>query len=117
LSKLLHPETKCEYTYQGKKILGHCEHKTQLMGQEFHEEGICWRITQEEFKDFPTNSKYCPCSRQPGLIRRYARTGYMERGEHDRMITRPCSRCGKDFLFTINTHTCAACKVLTAFRG
>lgn len=92
--------------------LGHCEHKTENQGYDSHEEGICWKITQEEFKDQPTEAKYCPCKKQNDFIRRYARLGYMERGEHDIMITRPCDGCGIDFLFSINVRVCSACEVL-----
>ncbi len=92
--------------------LRHCEHKTELMGEDTHDEGMCWKITQEEFADFPTEAKYCPCKKQPDFIRTYKRLGYMERGEHDIMITRQCSRCGVDCLFNINTTMCKICKVL-----
>ena len=100
-------------TEKPKCAFGKCEHATHLMGQEYHEEGLCWKITQEEFKDHPTNAKYCPCQNNPELIRRYARVGYMEREQYDRMITRPCARCGDDCLFTIHDTLCLACKQLT----
>lgn len=98
-----------------KCAFGHCEHKTELMQEEFHDEGLCWKITQEEFEDQPTNAKYCPCSKTPYLIRRYARTGYMERGQHDIMITRPCNRCGKEQLFTIHEKLCMSCKTIAEY--
>ena len=112
------------YSAQGIKIKclqGHCEHKGHepvfddkgiFIDDEFHEEGLCWKITQEEFKDEQTEAKYCPCKKQSDLIRRYARIGYMERGEHDIMITRPCNQCGEDCLFTINETKCKSCKVI-----
>ena len=93
-----------------------CEHETSLMHQEYHEEGMCWKITQEEFKDYPTNAKYCPCSRSPELIRRYAKVGYMERGQFDQMITRPCARCGDDCLFTIHDKLCLSCKEMVSLE-
>jgi uncharacterized protein (UPF0179 family) len=103
------------YSSEGIKIkchLGHCEHKTESMGENTHDEGLCWKITQDEFADKPTNAKYCPCKNHPLAIRTYARVGYMERGEYDQMITRPCKECGVDFLFTIHEDTCSNCKVL-----
>jgi hypothetical protein len=102
--KQVHPHKK------DKCAFGRCEHKTELLQEEFHDEGLCWKITQEEFKDNPTNAKYCPCAKQPNFIRRYDRVGYMERDQHDQMITRPCARCGVDCLFTIHDTLCMACK-------
>lgn len=101
------------YSSDGSKIkchLGHCEHKTEVMGEDTHDEGLCWKITQDEFKDEPTNAKYCPCSKQSNFIRTYARVGYMERGQHDHMITRPCDQCKVDTLFTIHDRLCIGCK-------
>lgn len=80
------------------------------MGHDTHDEGLCWKITQEEFADHPTNAKYCPCQKDKEFIRRYERVGYMEREEHDQMITRACKGCGGDFLFTIHDTLCLACK-------
>lgn len=102
------------YNAQGTKIkchLGHCEHKTESMGEDTHDEGLCWKITQEEFEHQPTNAKYCPCKKDSLCIRRYARVGYMERGQHDQMITRTCKACEKDFLFTIHDTVCISCKI------
>lgn len=101
------------YDSSGKKVkchYGHCEHKTSSMGENTHDEGVCWKITQEEFADEQTNAKYCPCEKEKGFIRRYARVGYMERDQHDQMITRKCDGCGEDFLFTIHERLCIACK-------
>jgi len=95
-------KVKCHY--------GKCEHKTEVMGCDTHDEGVCWKITQEEFEDHPTNAKYCPCQKDKEFIRRYERVGYMEREEHDQMITRVCKGCGGDFLFTIHDTHCLACK-------
>jgi len=101
---------------------GHCEHKGEneifdtrgkipiFLSDEFHEEGLCWKITQDEFQDHPTNAKYCPCSRGSELIRRYERVGYMERGQHDIMITRKCETCDTEALFTINQRRCLTCR-------
>ena len=103
------------YSANGTKIkchLGHCEHKTESLGENTHDEGVCWKITQEEFADQPTEAKYCPCKKQNNFIRRYERLGYMERGQHDQMITRKCSGCDESFLFTINETLCLTCKVL-----
>lgn len=83
------------------------------MGENTHDEGLCWKITQEEFKDQPTDAKYCPCKKDSGFIRRYDRVGYMERGEHDQMITRACATCGRDYLFTIHDKNCISCKTMT----
>lgn len=82
------------------------------MHEEFHDEGVCWKITQEEFADHPTESKYCPCKKHPEFIRRYDRLGYMERSEHDQMITRKCIRCGDDCLFTIHEKACKPCRLM-----
>ena len=109
------------YDSDGHKVkcgFGHCEHRgkepvfknKKFIGDENHDEGLCWKITQEEFEDQPTDAKYCPCKRESGLIRRYARVGYMERGQHDQMITRECEGCGNDMLFTINDKLCISCK-------
>ena len=103
------------YGSDGSKIkchLGHCENKTESMGENTHDEGMCWKITQEEFKDQPTEAKYCPCKKESGFIRTYARLGFMERKEHDQMITRKCVGCGKEYLFTIHSHVCTSCKVM-----
>jgi len=103
------------YSAKGAKIkgaLGHCEHKTESMGEDTHDEGMCLKITQDEFKDQPTEAKYCPCKKDSGFIRRYERLGFMERGQHDQMITRKCVGCGGEYLFTINDHTCTSCKVM-----
>jgi hypothetical protein len=94
-----------------KCIFGHCEH-----GEEFHDEGVCWKITQPDLENLPTTAKYCPCKQQPELIRRYERLGYMEREEHDQMITRACKGCGRDFLFTIHDKYCTACKIKHQIR-
>ncbi len=92
--------------------IGHCEHKTELMDGDTHSEGMCWKITQEEFKDQPTEAKYCPCKKQDNFIRTYDRLGFMERGEYDQMITRPCVKCKVDLLFTIHEDICINCKVI-----
>jgi hypothetical protein len=103
------------YSSEGIKIkchLGHCEHKTEVMGDNTHDEGLCWKITQEEFKDQPTNAKYCPCQKDSRLIRTYARVGYIERDEHDQMIPRKCATCPEICLFTINEQRCLACRTM-----
>ena len=101
---LLNTKIKCSF--------GKCEHKTEIIGEETHDEGLCWKVTQDDFADEKTEAKYCPCKKQPDFIRRYARLGYMERGEHDIMITRKCVGCDNDLLFTINETLCLTCKVL-----
>ena len=106
------------YTAQGTKIkchLGHCEHKTESMGENTHDEGLCWKVTQEEFADQPTEAKYCPCKKESTFIRTYARLGFMERGEHDIMITRRCTQCDLEALFTINDTLCVACKTINRY--
>jgi len=107
------------YSSEGIKIkchLGHCEHKTESMGENTHDEGLCWKITQDEFADHPTEAKFCPCKKDTGFIRTYARLGFMERGEHDQMITRACKGCGGDFLFTIHDQYCISCKAIYSFK-
>lgn len=109
----LNPEGITIYSSNGTKVkchLGHCEHKTESMGDDTHDEGVCWKITQPELADKPTNAKYCRCQKDKEFIRRYDRVGYMERGEHDQMITRQCEGCEKDFLFTIHDKYCLSCK-------
>ncbi len=103
------------YSAQGIKIKchqGHCEHKTDVMGENTHDEGLCWKITQEEFADHPTNAKYCPCQKDKLFIRRYDRVGYIERGEHDQMIPRKCATCPEVVLFTIHQTRCLACRTM-----
>jgi len=105
------------YSAQGTKIkchLGHCEHKTESIGENTHDQGLCWKITQPEFENEQTEAKFCPCKKETGFIRLYddERMGYMERGEYDQMITRKCVGCGGDFLFTIHEDTCKTCKVV-----
>ena len=82
-----------------------CDHPDSL-----HEEGLCWKITNPELEDEPTEKKYCPCSEQKGLIRTYARTGYMEPGKHDQMVTKKCDVCGAEGLFRIDDSICSSCK-------
>tara|TARA_R110000787_G_scaffold70884_3_gene157736 strand:+ start:3662 stop:3979 length:318 start_codon:yes stop_codon:yes gene_type:complete len=90
---------------KNKKTHTGCDHP-----ESFHEEGLCWKITNPELENEPTDKKYCPCSEQKGLTRRYARTGYMEAGKHDQMITKKCDVCSVEFLFKIDTSTCLSCK-------
>ena len=94
-----------------KCVFGHCEHS-----EEFHDEGVCWKITQPDLENENTEAKYCPCKQQPELIRRYDRLGYMEREEHDQMITRKCKGCNGDFLFTIHDKYCKSCKIMHQIR-
>jgi hypothetical protein len=82
-----------------------CEH-----GPEYHEEGLCWKITNPELEEEPTDKKYCPCNSNKGLIRRYERTGYMEAQSDDRMIPRPCDSCGAEVLLVIGNKICISCK-------
>lgn len=100
----LNTKIKCHF--------GRCEHKTENIGENTHDEGLCWKITQEEFENLPTEAKYCPCKKDTEFIRRYDRLGFMERGQHDQMITRKCDGCGEDCLFTIHDKYCITCKVL-----
>ena len=88
-----------------KKTHTGCDHPDSL-----HEEGLCWKITNPELENEPTDKKYCPCSEQKGLIRTYARTGYMEPGKHDQMVTKKCGVCGVEGLFKIDNSTCSSCK-------
>lgn len=93
-----------------KCIYGHCEH-----GEEFHDEGVCWKITKEDLTELPTNEKYCQCKRQADLIRRYERVGYMEFDEHTIMATKNCARCKKDFLGRKENDLCLSCKTLASY--
>jgi len=61
-----------------KCIYGGCEHTPEIIGHDIHEEGLCWKITRPELEKVDTNKKYCPCKREIGFIRRYAKTGFME---------------------------------------
>ena len=51
--------TTVKTAYFGGKVLTRsgCEH-----GEEFHDEGLCWKITNPELEDEKTNKKYCPCN-------------------------------------------------------
>jgi len=107
------------YASNGTKIKcsqGHCEHKTEVMHEDTHDEGLCWKITQPEFADKPTNSKYCPCSKQSDLIRTFARVGYIERGQYDQMIPRKCVTCPEVVLFTIHETRCLTCRTSAFFE-
>ena len=89
---------------------GGCEHTVQALHQETHDEGLCWWITKPDLAEEKTNSKYCPCTTDKVLIRRYARVGYQEAEKHDMMVTKPCGICGVDALFKINEDACIPCK-------
>jgi hypothetical protein len=93
--------------FTGGEFMTHsgCEH-----GEEYHSEGLCWKITNPELENEPTNKKYCPCNAGKGLIRRYARTGWMEVLPHDNMITRKCEDCGAEVLLSVEDKYCTTCK-------
>jgi len=101
------------YASNGTKIKcaqGHCEHKTEIMGEDTHDEGLCWKITQEEFADKPTNAKYCPCTKQSNFIRTFERVGYIERELHDQMIPQKCETCPEVALFNVHRTRCLTCR-------
>jgi len=105
------PETL--YAADGKKVKcaqGHCEHKTELLGEETHDEGLCWKITQEDLADVQTNAKYCPCTKQTNFIRTFARVGYIEREAHDQLVPAKCSTCDEVVLFTADNNRCLTCR-------
>lgn len=93
------------------KIHTGCEHPPV-----YHEEGLCWKVTSPELENEDTNDKYCPCSINKGTIRRYDRVGYMEIQPHDKMITKKCSLCSAEGLFTLTNSICSACKVLSHYN-
>ena len=99
--------TTVKTAYFGGKVLTHsgCEH-----GEDFHDEGLCWKITNPELENEPTNKKYCPCNSGKGLIRRYAKTGWMETMPHDKMVTRKCEDCGAEVLLSVEDKYCTTCK-------
>ena len=88
-----------------KKTHTGCDHPDSL-----HQEGLCWKVTNPELEDQPTNKKYCPCSSNKGLIRTYARTGYMEAELHDQMVTKKCDVCSAEGLFKVDNSICSSCK-------
>ena len=93
------------------KIHTGCEHPPV-----YHEEGLCWKVTSPELENEDTNDKYCSCSINKGTIRRYDRVGYMEIQPHDKMITKKCSLCSAEGLFTLTNSICSACKVLSHYN-
>lgn len=94
---------------------GGCEHTIQALKQETHDEGLCWWITKPELSDKPTNNKYCPCTQDKVLIRRYERVGYQEPEKHDQLITKKCSICDIDALFRLDDDICMPCKTRTDY--
>ena len=95
-----------------KKTHTGCDHPDSL-----HQEGLCWKVTNPELEDQPTNKKYCPCASNKGLIRTYARTGYMEAEAHDQMVTKKCDVCSIEGLFRIDNSICSSCKAYYKFNG
>jgi len=93
------------------KVHTGCEHPIG-----YHDEGVCWKITNPELENEDTNAKYCPCAVSKLTIRRYDRVGYMEAEPHDQMITKKCSLCNVEGLFTLNNSICSACKVLSHYN-
>jgi hypothetical protein len=106
---------KAVYAANGTKIKcaqGHCEHKTEVMGMDTHDEGLCWKITQEEFADKPTNAKYCPCTKQNNFIRTFERVGYIEREKYDSMVPTKCSTCEDVILLKETEVRCLSCRTM-----
>ncbi len=92
---------KCQY--------GGCEHTPEVLGEEVHDEGVCWKITKPELAKELSDEKYCPCKREKDLIRTYTRTGYMEAEIHDIMITKVCEICNKVLLIRVDEDICSGC--------
>jgi hypothetical protein len=88
-----------------------CEH-----GPQFHSEGLCWKITNIELTNEPTNKKYCPCTQEKNLIRTYKRVGYMEAEPHDHMITKSCKVCNTECLFIIDNDVCISCNASSLYK-
>jgi len=82
-----------------------CEH-----GEEYHSEGLCWKITNPELEHSQTSKKYCPCNSNKGLIRTYSRVGWMEVMPHDKMVTRNCEGCDAEVLLSVKNKLCTTCK-------
>jgi len=92
---------KCQY--------GGCEHTPEVIGEEIHDEGVCWKITRPELEKVDTNQKFCPCKREAGLIRRFKRTGFIEPEKHDIMIPKKCQLCKKTLLIRLDEEECVGC--------
>jgi hypothetical protein len=88
-----------------------CEH-----GKELHSEGLCWKITNIELRDEPTNKKYCPCTNDKNLIRTYARLGYTEIEQHDQLVTKKCVICGVEVLFNVDNDVCNSCRTSALYN-
>ena len=82
-----------------------CDHPDSL-----HDEGLCWKVTNPELEDLPTNKKYCPCTDNKTLIRTYERVGYMEAEAHDQLVTKRCDVCNIEGLFKVDSAVCGSCK-------
>lgn len=93
-----------------KCIYGGCEHTPEIIGHDIHEEGLCWKITRPELEKVDTNKKYCPCKREIGFIRRYAKTGFMEPELHDSMVHKTCPICHEILLIRIDEDLCIGCR-------
>lgn len=81
-------------------------------GEEFHEEGACWKITQELLVKENTVDKFCGCI-PVGQIRRFGHRlmGFMPVQEiGDLMITKECEGCHRVFNLLINETLCMTCK-------
>ena len=87
-----------------------CEH-----GPEYHQEGLCWKVTNPELEEEQTTKKYCPCTRDKNLIRTYKRLGYTEAEPNDQMITKKCIICGDEVLFNLKHSVCGACKTSSLY--
>ena len=88
-----------------------CEH-----GEEHHSEGLCWKITNPELADEHTHKKYCPCTEDKNLIRRYNKVGYTEIEKHDQMVTKKCAICTQELLFHVDYDVCGACKTSALYN-
>jgi len=93
---------KINFEEKTKCVYGNCFH-----GNEKHNHGICWEVTQPEEKGLEI---YCPCTLQGEKHRLYEDLGYMIPGPQDRMITKPCRSCGKDVMLNLTANFCMGCK-------
>lgn len=94
-----------------KPELGRCDHK----GEHSHVGNVCMEITQEHLKDLPTEEKYCPCKKQPDLIRTFRQLGYMEPEVYDSFVTKTCASCGKEVLVRLDEDICILCQLKPEF--
>lgn len=77
---------------------------------EFSSEGVCWKIIKPDLENEQIEKKYCQNKKQPDLIRRYERIGYVIIQPNDKCITKHCSICGQEALLNIDETKCCYCR-------